>query len=46
MHIKHLSLMYYPDDKVALLDEYFTKLKCTQPPALQTALTGCAGGMF
>ena len=22
--------MYYPDDKVALLDEYFTKLKCTQ----------------
>ena len=40
--------MYYPDDKVALLDEYFTKLKCTQPPelALQTAPTGCAGGMF
>ena len=21
--------MYYPDDKVALFDEYFTKLKCT-----------------
>ena len=42
--------MYYPDDKVALLDEYFTKLKCTQPPALalQTAAqpTGSAGGMF
>lgn len=39
MHIKHFSVMYYPDDKVALLDEYFTKLKCTQPAALalQTA---------
>ncbi len=49
-YIKHFSVMYYPDDKVALLDEYFTKLKCTQPPALalQTAAQppGSAGGMF